>query len=81
MSHPGMAPVFGDAKEIAPGRYQAHLEFDDGRRLGYPAALSRCPDGQKLERQFDVRGRPKQTRQAVESFIHPGPGSSRIASL
>ena len=27
MSHPGMAPVFGEASEIEPGRYQAHLTF------------------------------------------------------
>ncbi len=28
MSHAGMAPVFGEATEIEPGRYQAHLTFE-----------------------------------------------------
>src|SRR5277367_6305959 len=28
MSHAGMSPVFGDAKEIAPGRYQGTLNFN-----------------------------------------------------
>jgi hypothetical protein len=27
MSHPGMSPVFGQAKEIAPGRYQGTIQF------------------------------------------------------
>jgi hypothetical protein len=27
MTHPGMSPVFGEAKEIAPGRYQGALDL------------------------------------------------------
>jgi YtkA-like len=27
MTHPGMSPVFGDAREIAPGRYQGTLDL------------------------------------------------------
>jgi hypothetical protein len=27
MTHPGMSPVFGEAKEIAPGRYQGTLDL------------------------------------------------------
>lgn len=28
MSHPGMSPAFGDAKEIAAGKYQARLDLN-----------------------------------------------------
>ena len=54
MSHPGMAPVFGEAKQIEPGRYQAHLTLD---MAGDWAILLHVmlPGGQKLERQIDVR--------------------------
>jgi len=49
-----MVPVFGEAKEIEPGRYQAHLTFD---MAGDWAVLLHVmlPGGQKLERQIDVR--------------------------
>jgi hypothetical protein len=55
MSHPGMAPVFGEAREIEPGRYQAHLRFP---MAGDWVILLHVvlPGGQKLERQIDVRG-------------------------
>jgi hypothetical protein len=55
MSHAGMAPVFGEAREIAPGRYQASLP------LGMPGDWVillhvTMPGGQKLEHQIDVKG-------------------------
>ena len=55
MSHPGMRPVFGEARELEPGRYQGPLEFTMG---GDWVVLVRVtlPDGRKLERQFDVKG-------------------------
>ena len=55
MTHPGMAPVFAGATEVEPGRYRAALEFTMGGDwvILIHAAL---PDGQKLERQLDVRG-------------------------
>ena len=55
MSHPGMAPVFGEAREIEPGRYQAHLTFP---MAGDWVILLHVvlPGGQKLERQIDVKG-------------------------
>ena len=28
MSHPGMSPVFGEAKETSPGRYQGTLDLN-----------------------------------------------------
>ncbi len=50
-----MAPVFGEAKEVVPGRYQAHLTFE---MAGDWVILLHVilPGGQKLERQIDVRG-------------------------
>jgi hypothetical protein len=55
MSHAGMSPGFADAKETAPGRYQASLEFP---MAGDWVILLHVTlrDGKKLERQFDVRG-------------------------
>ncbi len=55
MSHPGMAPVFGDTKEVSAGRYAGSLDLNmqgDWVILVH-AVLS---DGQKVERQIDVKG-------------------------
>ena len=79
MSHAGMSPVFDDAREIEPGRYQAHLRFEMAGDWVILLHVT-LPGGQKLERQIDVPAFDP-TRQAVESIIHPGPGSSRIAAL
>jgi hypothetical protein len=53
MSHAGMAPVFGEAKEIGPGQYQAHLTFE---MAGDWVILLhvKLPGGQTLERQVNV---------------------------
>jgi hypothetical protein len=55
MSHPGMRPLFAEAKETEPGRYQAHLDF---QMAGDWIILLHVtlPGGKKLERQIDVRG-------------------------
>jgi hypothetical protein len=55
MAHPGMAPVFSDAKETAPGTYQAELNFN---MPGDWVVLEhiRLADGTRIERQTDVRG-------------------------
>ena len=55
MSHPGMAPVFGEVEETAPGNYLAHVRFT---MAGDWVLLLRIklPDGRKIERQVDVRG-------------------------
>ena len=55
MSHAGMAPSLGEAKEIAPGRYQASLTL---KMAGDWVILLHVilPGGQELERQIDVRG-------------------------
>jgi hypothetical protein len=55
MSHAGMSPVFGEAKEIEPGQYQAHLTF--GMAGDWIVLLHVIlPGGQTLERQIEVRG-------------------------
>lgn len=55
MTHPGMAPVFADATEVAPGSYSAQMNFTMG---GDWVVLFHIVlrDGRKLERQMDVRG-------------------------
>jgi YtkA-like len=55
MSHPGMSPLFADAKETEPGRYQSHLDF---QMAGDWVILLHVtlPGGKKVERQIDVRG-------------------------
>ncbi len=55
MSHAGMSPVFAEAKEEQPGRYQAHLQF---QMAGDWVILLHVtlPGGKKLERQIEVRG-------------------------
>jgi hypothetical protein len=55
MTHPGMTPVFAEAKEAEPGRYRATIEFTmagDWVVLVHAA----LPDGRQIERQFDVKG-------------------------
>jgi hypothetical protein len=55
MSHPGMAPVFAEAGEVAPGRYQAHLEFNMSGDWVLLIDLT-LPDGRMLQRQLEVKG-------------------------
>ncbi len=55
MSHAGMTPVFGEARELEPGRYRAALEFTMAGDWVVLVHLT-LPDGEKVERQFDVKG-------------------------
>jgi hypothetical protein len=55
MSHPGMAPVFGEVEETTPGNYLAHLSFNMAGDWVVLLGIQ-LPDGQKMERQLDVRG-------------------------
>jgi YtkA-like len=55
MSHPGMAPVLGEAEETAPGSYRARIGFDMGGDWVVLLHI-KLPDGGKIERQVDVRG-------------------------
>jgi YtkA-like len=51
MSHPGMAPVFADTKEIAAGQYRA--EMDLGMAGSWVVLLHvRLASGEKIERQM-----------------------------
>jgi YtkA-like len=53
MTHAGMAPRFGEAREVGPGRYQSPLTL---QMAGDWVILLHVTlaNGQKLERQFDV---------------------------
>ena len=55
MSHPGMAPMFADARETSPGKYKATLDLTMGGDwvVLFHITLS---DGRKVERQMDVNG-------------------------
>ena len=55
MTHAGMSPVFAQAKEMEPGRYQAILDFT---MAGDWIILTHVTlaGGQKLEKQLDVKG-------------------------
>lgn len=55
MSHPGMAPVFGQASEAEAGIYRGQLSFTMAGDWTVVAHI-RLADGQKLDRQVDIRG-------------------------
>lgn len=55
MSHAGMSPSFGEAKEVEPGRYQAPLAFTMAGDWVILAHVT-LADGHKLERQIEVNG-------------------------
>ena len=55
MSHPGMAPVFGDVAETKPGRYEGSLNFS---MAGDWVMIVRgtLADGERLEREVSLPG-------------------------
>ena len=55
MSHAGMRPVFSDAREVGPGRYEAPVEFTMAGDWVLLITVS-LPDGGKLQRQLDIKG-------------------------
>jgi hypothetical protein len=55
MTHAGMAPVFGDAHEVAPGRYQGQLNLNMPGDWVVLLHIT-LPNGRKLEDQIDIRG-------------------------
>ncbi len=54
MSHPGMAPAFGEAQEVAPGRYQGRLEFSMAGDWVVQVHVT-LPSGQQSYQQIEVR--------------------------
>jgi hypothetical protein len=54
MSHAGMAPVFADAKEIGPGRYQTSLKLSMAGDWQVLVHLT-LPDGRELDQQFEIK--------------------------
>jgi len=55
MSHPGMQPVFGTAREVSPGNYEAPLELTMGGDW-FLLIDAKLPDGGSLHRQVDLPG-------------------------
>lgn len=55
MSHPGMAPVFGETREIAPGSYAGRLDLDMAGDWLLLAHIT-LANGQNLERRIELRG-------------------------
>ena len=55
MTHAGMAPVFADAHEVAPGQYQGNLNLTMPGDWVLLLHIT-LPDGRKLEDQIDLRG-------------------------
>jgi hypothetical protein len=55
MSHAGMAPVFADPKEVTPGSYRCPFEFSMAGDWIMMVHIT-LPDGQKVEREFEVKG-------------------------
>lgn len=53
MSHPGMSPVFGQAKELEAGRYQGQIDFAMAGDWILIFQI-RLPDGRSFDRQVSV---------------------------
>jgi hypothetical protein len=50
-----MSPVFADTLEVAPGDYRANMEIPMAGDWVILVHLT-LPDGEKLERQFEIKG-------------------------
>ncbi len=55
MSHPGMAPVFGEASEIAPGHYQGQINLTMAGDWVVLVHIT-LANGRKVERQIELKG-------------------------
>lgn len=55
MTHAGMAPAFGDARELSPGQYQGQLTLSMGGDWVVLMHIT-LPNGKKVEEQMDLPG-------------------------
>jgi hypothetical protein len=55
MSHPGMRPIFSEAREAEPGRYEAPIKITMGGDWIILIHIT-LPDGRKLQREFEIKG-------------------------
>jgi len=55
MAHPGMAPVFGETRETAPGHYQGKVSLTMGGDWVLLLHIT-LPNGQTVERQIELNG-------------------------
>jgi hypothetical protein len=55
MTHPGMSPVFGQATELAPGRYEAPIIFSMGGDWVIVLHI-KTREGKTFNHQVDVPG-------------------------
>ena len=55
MSHAGMAPVFADARETGPGRYQSVMELSMAGDWNVTVHVT-LSDGRKFDHEFEIRG-------------------------
>ena len=55
MSHPGMRPIFSEAREVGPGRYEAPIEITMGGDWIIIVHIT-LPEGRKLQHQFEIKG-------------------------
>ncbi|HET9528857.1 MAG TPA: FixH family protein [Blastocatellia bacterium] len=54
MSHAGMRPVFSEAREAGPGRYEAPIEFTMGGDWIILIHIT-LPDGRRLQREVEIK--------------------------
>jgi hypothetical protein len=55
MSHAGMSPVFAEAKELQPGRYQSVMELSMAGDWNITVHVS-LSDGRKLDHEIEIKG-------------------------
>jgi hypothetical protein len=55
MSHPGMRPIFSEAREIGPGRYEAPIEITMGGDWIILVHIT-LEEGRKHQHQFEING-------------------------